>query len=229
MSTSPQTPIEKVLQHSQRVHRARISLPIGTFLLLLLLFWVPKLMINNQLSAEMIVKNNQTALESNRPVLSEPRYQGSTNGWLYDISAYVANNVYEETDRVDLVSPEGIVNTDTGENFISKANAGSWFAEEQILELTGNASLLYSLGYFIETQQAQINIATQEVRTPGAASGEAEFGTFKAEKMRIEDNGNIIWLLGKSHVTIIAEKAPENISTSALQQKTIAETSTRDE
>ncbi len=218
MTLAHKTPIEKILQHSKNVRLARIGLPVCTFLLLLLLFWMPKFMSGSRLSAEMIVKDNQTALESRRPVLSQPRYQGVSNGWVYDISAYVANNVYEKTARVDLVSPEGVFNADTGESFNSKANTGSWYADEQILELTGNASLFYSLGYFIETEHAQINVSKQEVRTPGEASGEAEFGKFKAEKMRVEDNGNIIWLLGKSHVTIIAEKSPKNISGKPSQE-----------
>ncbi len=224
MTIAQKSQIEQVLQHSKKVRMARISLPIGAFFLLLLLFWIPKFIDGGQLSAKMIMQNNQAILKSNRPVLSEPRYQGSSNGWVYDISAYVANNVYEETARVDLISPEGIVNADTGESFTSKANAGSWFANEQILELTGNASLFYSLGYFVETEQAQINVTKQEVRTPGNAWGEAEFGYFKSEKMRIEDNGNIIWLLGKSHVTIIAEKSPKNILEPTVQKTTPAET-----
>ncbi len=214
MSYSGHISIKKVLAHSRLIRWARISLPMGTCLLLLLLFWLPKFMGESKLSAQMLVQNNQTILESEVPVLSEPRYKGEANGWRYDISAHMANNVYEETARVDLTALKGTFFTEAGESFKTRANAGSWFTAEQVLELTGNASLFYSLGYFIESEQVQVSIQDQQVRTLGAASGEAEFGKFKAQKIRIEDNGNMIWLLGESHVTIIGEKSPKNISAS---------------
>ncbi len=203
--------MEDVLRHSQKVRTARIWLPMSSFLLLLLLFWVPKFVGGDKLLAGDIAKENQVILASNQPVLLEPRYQGQQNEWAYDISAYVASNVYEETLRVDLVSPQAFVIADTKESFTGKANSGSWFAQQEILELTGNVSLFYSVGYFVETEQAQINVPSQEVRTLGEASGEAEFGKFKAEKARIEENGNMIFLLGKSHVTITPEKKPKDI------------------
>ncbi|MFV0321977.1 MAG: LPS export ABC transporter periplasmic protein LptC [Alphaproteobacteria bacterium] len=203
--------INHVKQHSKIVHLARISVPIATFFLLVLLFWIPKTMQKNQLSIDAITQDNQVAMDSNVAVLSQPRYQGRTGNWQYDISAYVANNASIESERIDFISPQGVVNIDDGAQFDSQANTGSWFSEQEVLELTGHASLLHSDGYYVESDRVQIDVKGQEVRTPGNARGEAEFGKFEADKIRIEDGGNTIWLLGHSHVTLLADKKPTNI------------------
>lgn len=220
--------MQDVLRHSKKVRIARIWLPISSFLLLIFLFWIPKFMGSDTFLIEEIDGENQTILASNIPILLGPRYQGQQKDWIYDISAHVANDVHEDTARVDLVAPDAIVNAETGESIIGKANSGSWFATEEILELTGNVSLFYSVGYFVETDHAQINVPAQEVRTLGETSGEAEFGQFKAERARIEDNGNMIFLLGQSHVTITPEKKPKDFLESSNPQVHINEKTIQD-
>lgn len=203
--------IQKVKQHSRWVKLARIYVPVMTFIFLLLLFWIPKTTNYKKIEAIEITHENQTVIDSKQAVLSQPHYKGSSGDWTYDITAYAANHADFDSERIDFVSPVGVVHTQENTQMDGRADAGSWFAKDEILELTGQASILHSDGYYVESDRVQVDVRKQEVRTPNNAKGEAEFGQFEADKVRIEDNGNTIWLLGSSHVTLIAEKKPKSL------------------
>lgn len=200
--------IDKVKKHQQYVRWGRMFLPLFALLLVILLFWLPKLTSSLQFrNSANLLNQQQQIIESQSAILTAPNFSGTTGDWTYNIHATSAKNADIQSERIDFIAPKGTLNNNQ-ETIKGHANAGSWFASEEILELTGDATADHSEGYHLASNRIQIHMETQDIQSLAYTVGHADFGEFEAEQAMVEDNAQTIFLFGKSRV-ILTGTAPQ--------------------
>ncbi len=198
--------INKVKRHQQYVRFGRMFLPLLVLLFVILLFWLPKLTSSLQFyDGASLLHGQQQMIESQNAILAAPNLSGTTGDWIYNISADSAKDADIQSKRIDFIAPKGTLSGDQ-ETIKGQANAGSWFASEEILELFGNATADHSNGYHLHSDRIQMHMETQNIQSLAYTVGNADFGDFEAEQAMVEDNAQTISLFGKSRVVLTGSK-----------------------
>lgn len=199
--------INKIQNHQQYVLWSKRLLPFLMLLLIILLFWLPKLTSSLQFrhAANLLIEQQQI-IDSQSAILTAPTLSGTTGDWIYEIQAVSAKDADIKSQRIDFISPTGQLSKDQ-ETITGYANAGSWFSQQEILELAGDATADHSSGYHLNSNRIQIHMDTQDIQSLTYTVGNADFGEFEAEQAMVEDNAQVIYLFGKSRV-VLTGKAP---------------------
>lgn len=211
----------KIKNYQAYVHKARWTLPMIAFSFLLLSFWLPHFMQKNtQLEFVKNSEKNQEILNSRAALMSEPKFKGSSNHWDYEITAQASHNASAESAQIDFILPHAVM-VNENEEIYADANSGRWISMDEVLELSGHVNLEHSNSYYVESDQARLHTKEEVIYVPSFAQGAAKFGKFEAEEAQIEDQGQIIRLLGESRVTFSSQK---EISPFSSQNKETGET-----
>jgi len=138
-----------------------------------------------------------------QPVMVNPRYTGTDSRERpYSITADLAHNLVQDTERVDLDNPKADITLEDGTWLVVTAERGTYARENEILELSGAVNLFQDEGYELRSEEVVVDLdqGTAESSTP--SDGQGPFGNLTSEGFRVLDLGKTILFTGKSHLVL---------------------------
>lgn len=104
----------------------------------------------------------------------------------------------QNLDRVGLSAPKAKVDLADGRTFNIESDTGDYIQDQNKLVLQGDVKFNNELGHSIRSESASIALDTNDVTTNTPVSGTSSQGTFQADGLIYEQNGQRIVLKGKS-------------------------------
>jgi len=133
--------------------------------------------------------------------LTEARYHGvDDHGRPYAITAAVAHQLSPE--RIDLTSPVGDVNMESGAWMIVKARQGVYLQHTQQLDLSGEVKLYRDDGTTLTTDAASIDLKAGAAAGAAMTHAEGPFGTLDAQGFTVTDGGTVAHFAGPGRLLL---------------------------
>jgi lipopolysaccharide export system protein LptC len=142
--------------------------------------------------------------------MANPRFAGTdAMNRQYVVTADTATQSPDNDDIIHLQQPKADILMESGAKVRVDADSGVYQRGEKMLDLTGTVTLKEERGYDFRTTQAHVdfdkNLASGEARVDGIMPQ----GTLTGEGFRIEENGALLFLLGRSRVVLDSEASTD--------------------
>ena len=171
------------------VSKLRVWLPLLAGIVVITLFLWPSLLPNFRMSN--IAKNIPDL------VIDNLHYTGVDNkNQPYSLVAAQATRPNALHGIYDLTKPEGEITMQNGDWMDGKADFGRYDEIGKKLWLGGNVRLFHDKGYQVTTDEAQINLNTQDVWGDKTVLIQGPFGTIRGVGFRFLDSGHTVVIEG---------------------------------
>lgn len=143
------------------------------------------------------------------PSMINPRYIGTdSDSQPFSITADLARNINDGDLKVNLVMPKADISLSDGTWVVLTANDGVYYKEQNKLLLEGAVTLYHDSGYEFFTERASIDLKTGSANSHAPVKGQGPFGHVNASGFHMIDKGKVIYLLGKSELTLFPGAKP---------------------
>jgi lipopolysaccharide export system protein LptC len=193
--------LTKRIQHAREgrtahiIRRLRTWLPLLAGAVILLLFIWPSLLPNFKMSD--IAKNIPDLVVDNL------NYKGiDDKNQPYSLLAARATRPATLRGIYDLTKPEGEITLQSGEWLDGKADYGRYDEIGKKLWLGGNVQIFQNNGYQVTTDEAQINLNTNDAWGNKDVLIQGDFGTIRGEGFRFLDSGHTIIIEGPAKANL---------------------------
>jgi lipopolysaccharide export system protein LptC len=177
------------------VRKLRLWLPLTAAGVILLLFLWPALLPNFKMSD--IVKSIPDL------VIDNLHYTGLDNkNQPYSLLAAQATRPASLHGIYDLTKPEGEITLQSGAWLDGKADYGRYDEINKKLWLGGDVRLFHDKGYQVTTDEAQVNLNTDDAWGDKAVLIQGGFGTIRGVGFRFLDSGHTVVILGPAKAVL---------------------------
>lgn len=144
-----------------------------------------------------------SARDAEALTMSNPRYVGTDGGNRpFNVTAEMAAQSSPTEPRVELTGPKaGLQLQDDGSLNVAAAR-GAYDRERGTLELRGGVDMTHSQGYTLHTDAVDIDVKTGTAVSTAPVEGNGPAGRMSGQGMRIEQNGDIVKLTGRSSLLL---------------------------
>ncbi|MBR9972030.1 LPS export ABC transporter periplasmic protein LptC [Magnetospirillum sulfuroxidans] len=187
--------------HSRRVGLLRVALPATALVLLVLLGLWPQLRGNDERFQLGFAKLTPNAVENLSMI--NARYQGVDKR--NNPFAVTADRGVEEDPQngvVVLDNPKADFVTQGGAGVYIEAKLGTYYQQEQWLDLEGDVNLYHDQGYELHTQRARINLKDSTAEGHDPVTGNGPQGRLNGKGFRILDEGRQIIVTGQAGMSL---------------------------
>lgn len=140
-------------------------------------------------------------------VMNNPRYRGTdSKDQPYVVTADRAVQDPEDSQQVTLDNVHADITTSSGGWWSLKADTGLYHGERKLLHLFGNITVIGDNGYEMHGTSAEVNLQTNVVISDEKVWGQTESGTIRANGLRIEDRGRVIFFVNGVNTTLYPRK-----------------------
>ncbi len=134
--------------------------------------------------------------------VKNPRfYLSSEKGFSLVVAAERAHETVDQTGLLALDKPVARFTNLEGKKGVVEANKGYLEQDKKYVKLQGDIVLKHSDGFVIRTSAVEIDIEARAILGLEPVEGEGPQGAFKAQGVRILENGNRVILFGGSELT----------------------------
>lgn len=183
------------------VRRLRVWLPLLAGAVLLMLFLWPALLPNFTM---MDIAKNVPDL-----VIDNLHYTGMDNkNQPYSLLAAQATRPAALQGIYDLTKPEGEITLQNGSWMDGKADYGRYDEIGKKLWLGGNVQLFRDNGYEVTTDEAQVNLNSDDAWGDKAVLIQGGFGTIRGVGFRFLDSGHTVIIQGPAKAILSLHPAP---------------------
>jgi lipopolysaccharide export system protein LptC len=197
---TPKKPSHKA--YSAFVRFMRIGLPLGSVLLLVLVFaWSTLENFQDYFEDEVSsiresLQNGELMNKMEKPVLEASDQQGRP----FRVEASKADQA--GNDAVDLKDPTGKLTLKDGTTLNLKGNKGHYEHGQEQLNLKGNVELDSSSGFHFKTNDAHFDLKSGKIKGSQSIKGQGPQGKVQAEGFEIQDKGDRIHFKGRTKLII---------------------------
>jgi lipopolysaccharide export system protein LptC len=187
--------------HSRLVNFLKLVLPLVAGALVLLVAVWPHL---HQPTDRFKIGVSSVNLEEAATVkMVRPRFTGvDAANRPFVLTADDAMQQATDSNVVELQSPKGDVTLTNGSWIALTGEAGQYYKDLQILDLSGSVNMFHDAGYEFRTATARFEMQTGGAQGNDHIEGQGPFGTIVAEGFRLVDKGAVVHFLGKSRLVI---------------------------
>ncbi|MBI2242214.1 MAG: LPS export ABC transporter periplasmic protein LptC [Magnetospirillum gryphiswaldense] len=188
-------------RHSRRVAMLRVVLPASALVLLVLLVIWPSL--------KPMEKGFQLGFADLAPTSVENL--SMVNAHFHGIDkrnnpfAVTADRGTEEDPKngvMVLDNPKADFVTQSGAGVYIEAKLGTYYQQEQWLDLEGDVNLYHDQGYEMHTQRARVNLKDSSAEGHDPVTGKGPQGRLDGQGFRLSDEGKKIVITGQSGMTL---------------------------
>jgi lipopolysaccharide export system protein LptC len=195
----------KVERYSRFVTRMKLLMPTTAFGLLLLVAVWPRIQSAVERVALPLPHIDTSAARDLKMV--DMHYAGfDKHNRPFTITAEVARQRPGKDDTVDLEGPKADMTTENGTWIAVDSYAGLYQPNAQLLDMFGNVEMFQDKGNEFHSDSMHVDMGKGTAETSDPVDGHGPFGTIQAEGFRMEDRGDTIYFLGKSHLTLSASQ-----------------------
>ncbi len=190
------------LGHSRVVSLLKLVLPLAAGVLALLVLVWPQIQ-PRPLGPERD-PSDSSLNDATSGRMANPRFTGvDAQGSPFMVSATSARRaIGSETDLIDLDGPQADLLAEDGTWIAISAASGRYREKARVLELTGGVNLFQDQGYEVNTERAEINIATGVTTGDRPVRGHGPIGEMVGEGFRLEREHQRFFLTGRSRLVI---------------------------
>lgn len=135
--------------------------------------------------------------------MMKPRLTGTDDeGDPYTVTAEEAIQDRSDAKRAALKTVQADMTLKGGSWIDTQAPRGILDARNRHLELLGGISVYSDSGYELHTEAAQVDMRSAIIGGDRPVAGQGPFGTFRADKFRIDRRARLVFLHGNVHMTI---------------------------
>jgi len=188
-------------RRAEIVRKLRLWLPLTAIGVVGLLFLWPIIRPNFKMSD--IVKNVPDL------VIDNLHYTGIDNkNEPYSLTAAQATRPGNLHGIYDLTKPEGEITLQSGAWMDGKADYGRYDENNKKLWLGGDVQLFHDKGYQVTTDEAQVNLDTDDAWSDKAVLIQGGFGTIRGVGFRFLDSGHTIVIEGPATAILSLHSTP---------------------
>ena len=193
--------------------RSRYSLFVGlmkyllpalaTGLLLLVVVW-PQLKLDG---SRFRVKVSDIGLDrADNLTMLNARFEGvDSKNQPYTLTADQATQLGENRDLIRLDLPKGDIALANGNWLALDAKEGHYDREAEVLDLTGQVTLVHDRGFEIRTESVKLDLKAGTAEGFEPVHGQGPAGTLDAEGFRVVERGDTIIFTGRSRMVLQPE------------------------
>jgi lipopolysaccharide export system protein LptC len=182
-------------RRSRVIGKLRLWLPIGAIFVVSLLFVWPK--IAPTFTMKDIAKNIPDL------VIDNLHYTGVDNkNEPYSLVAAQATRPNGLHGIYDLTKPEGEITLQSGAWVDGKADHGRYDEDQKKLWLGGNVRLFHDKGYEFTTDEAQVNLNSNDAWGDKPVLLQGGFGTIRGQGFRFINSGQTVVIEGPAHAVL---------------------------
>lgn len=187
--------------YSSLVRFLRVALPIVALFLVALVGVWPYVQKENIAFTIGFVTSEITGDQS--PVMVNPRYTGTDGEERpYSITADLAHNLVQDTERVDLDNPKADITLEDGTWLVVTADNGVYARDSETLDLSGSVNLFQDEGYELRSETVRVDLAAGTAESSTPSEGQGPFGNLTSEGFRVLNVGKTVLFTGKSHLVL---------------------------
>lgn len=193
---------EKLSRYSRFVELLKRALPLTAVGVLVILFIVPNV---TAPTAKPKSASSIDATMRGAHFTSEDK-----QGRPYEVESPVARQMPDEPGVTDLTTPKAKLDLGNGESIDADAAKAKYDDKTGTLKIDGALTLKKNDGTTFKTDNATIDVNTQNAESKAPAVLQGEFGEVRGEGFKAIDGGKTIIFTGKSSATIKlgGDKAP---------------------
>ena len=175
-----------------------LLLTLATGLIVLLVVWSQLNMDENRLRIG-VTELAPDDLDSLNMV--NPRFEGMDDANRpFSITAETANQADESGRVIDLAQPKADITLTDGAWIALTADFGRYDRDADMLELHGSVNLFHDRGFELQTSRAHIDLKDGIAFGDEQVQGQGAAGNLVAEGFRVTDDGDHIFLTGRSRI-----------------------------
>lgn len=194
----PSDPFER---HHRIIVALRVALPLAALGLVGLVIAWPQLQTREP---GFILSFSKIANYDDRIRMVHPRYAGiDSKNQPFVITADVATQTRGDDRKVSLEGLEADITLADGTWLNLQATTGTYRPRKEVLVLNDKVRIYTGRGLEFETEVARVDLRRGEAASDAPVQGHGPFGTFKADRLYIEDSGRRLRFEGGVRVTIL--------------------------
>jgi len=187
--------------HSRLVNFLKLTLPLVAGSLVVLVAAWPHL--HQPQDKFKIGVANVNFEEAATVKMVKPRFTGiDAANRPFVLTADDAMQQATDSNVVELAAPKGDITLANGSWVALTGEAGTYYKDLQILDLSGQVNLFHDAGYEFHTPTARFDMASSAAQGNDHVEGQGPFGSIAAEGFRIVDRGAVVHFLGRSRMVI---------------------------
>lgn len=188
-------------RHSRRVSVLRVVLPASALVLLVSLGLWPAMRGGDDRFQVGFATLAPTAVENLSMV--NARYQGvDRHNKPFTVTADQGVEEDPKNGVVVLDNPKADFVTQSGAGVYVEARLGTYYQQEQWLDLEGDINLYHDQGYELHTQRARINLKDSTAEGHDPVTGKGPQGRIDGQGFRLSDEGRRIVVTGQSGMSL---------------------------
>jgi len=143
------------------------------------------------------------------------RYFGiDQNAHPYTVTSDDATQRDQDPDIIDLRTPKADFTSKSGANVFVEADRGYFHQKDQLLDLAGHVSLYHENGTELHTEEAHVDLKTNDAHGEVPVHGQGVEGLLEGEGFVMKDKGGDILVTGHSTLTLKGASGDKSASKS---------------
>ncbi len=190
--------------YSNFVALLKVTLPVVAICLVgLIVFW-RDIIPNPKLIAPGI-SSLSGELAQNLSMVN-PRYNGIDEyGRPYTLTADSAKQAGKSDNLIELVNPNADITLEDGAWISLSAERGRYNRKQERLLLIDDVKFFHDQGFELRTPFAELDFRRGYARGDRGIEGQGPQGMLEAEGFKFEQNSNVIYFTGNSHLTVFPD------------------------
>lgn len=131
------------------------------------------------------------------------QYSGTNRaGNPYTVTARHVESLGTDGNKLALEDPRSVVTVGGVETYIVSADKGVLDRDTDLVDLHDDVELVHRSGYRFSSSSASINLDAGDAAGSEPVDAQGKLGRLHAQGFRFVDDGNVVYFLGKSRMTI---------------------------